>query len=282
MASDPLPRLLPLGDAAWIVEFGSRVDDTLNARVMGLAAALDAARPRDGASGASGAAGAAGVLAGITDVVPTFRSLAVHFDPLATDGAALGQQLLQLAAGAGLHRQQGRLWRLPVCFDADWAPDMPRLCAARALAPQQVVDLLCAATFRVHMIGFLPGFAYMGGLPEALAMPRLPTPRQKVPAQSLAVAGTMCGVYPWDSPGGWNLLGRMPVPLFDAADVASPALLAAGDRIRWHAVDRAGHDRLVQALARGLPRRSFMAGGDDDDRATDHDTDRANDGKGQA
>lgn len=246
-ASTAAPRLLPLGDCAWVLEYGSRVDDALNARVMGLAAALAAAR----------AAGDA-TLAGITDVVPTFRSLAVHFDPLAADALPLGARLLALAAGAGQQQLQGRLWRLPVCFDAAWAPDMDRVCQARGLAPQQVVDLLCGALFRVHMIGFLPGFAYLGGLPAALAMPRLPAPRQKVPPQSLAVAGTMCGVYPWESPGGWNLLGRMPVPLFDAADAAGPALLAAGDRVRWQAVDRATHDRLAAELANGRPRTSFL------------------------
>ncbi|MBU4518857.1 MAG: allophanate hydrolase subunit 1, partial [Gammaproteobacteria bacterium] len=117
---------------------------------------------------------------------------------------------------------------------------------------------LLAATFRVYMLGFQPGFPYMGGVPPELHMPRLPAPRQKVPAQSLAVAGEMCAVYPWESPGGWNLLGRTPVVLFDLRHAEQPALLAAGDEVRCHAVDRATHDRLSAEIARGLPRATFL------------------------
>lgn len=240
------PRLLPLGDAAWTVEYGRQIDPALNARVMGLAAAVAAGRAHDA------------LLAAVTDLVPTFRSLTVHFDPLAADAQALGARLLALAASAPALQRPGRQWRLPVCFDAEFGPDMARVCEWRGLSPAQVIGLLEATPCRVYTIGFLPGFAYMGGLPEALEVPRLPAPRPRVPAQTLALAAGMVGVYPWESPGGWNLLGRTPVPLFSPADAAQPALLAAGDAVRWQAVDRATHDRLAAEIARGLPRSHFL------------------------
>ena len=246
MIPDTPPRLLALGDSAWTLEFGSAIHPAINARVMGLAERVLRAR------------GTEPLMAAVTDVVPTFRSLTVHYDPLKADAVALGEHLLVLAQDGHQDMRPGRLWHLPVCFDADFAPDLPRLADAKGLSPDEAIQRLLAATFRVYMLGFQPGFPYMGGVPPELHMPRLPAPRQKVPAQSLAVAGEMCAVYPWDSPGGWNLLGRTPVVLFDLRHAMQPALLAAGDSVRCFAVDRATHDRLASDIARGLPRETFL------------------------
>jgi KipI family sensor histidine kinase inhibitor len=246
MTPASIPRLLALGDSAWTLEFGSAIDPAINARVMGLAARVDQARASEH------------LLASVTDVVPTFRSLTVHYDPSGADAAALGERLLLLAQDGIQDIQPGRLWHLPVCFDAEFAPDLPSLAEAKGMPPSEVIQRLLAATFRVYMLGFQPGFPYMGGVPPELHMPRLSAPRQKVPAQSLAVAGEMCAVYPWDSPGGWNLLGRTPVMLFDLRHAGQPALFAAGDRVRCFAVDRATHDRLATDIARGLPRETFL------------------------
>ncbi|MBE0590493.1 MAG: 5-oxoprolinase subunit PxpB [Hydrogenophaga sp.] len=246
MSTDSPPRLLALGDSAWTLEFGSAIDPAINARVMGLAERVAQARASEP------------LMASVTDVVPTFRSLTVHYDPLETDATALGERLQVLAQDGHQAMQPGRLWHLPVCFDTDFAPDLSRLAEAKGLSPDEVIQHLLAATFRVYMLGFQPGFPYMGGVPPELHMPRLPAPRQKVPAQSLAVAGEMCAVYPWESPGGWNLLGRTPVVLFDLRHAEQPALLAAGDEVRCHAVDLATHDRLAAEIARGLPRETFL------------------------
>ena len=197
-------------------------------------------------------------MATITDLVPTFRSLTVHFDPWTTDACALGQTLLVLTKQGTRIAAQGRHWQLPVCFDEDFAPDLARVSELKQLSRTQVLDGLLGATFRVYMLGFQPGFPYMGGLPPALATPRLPSPRQKVPAQSVAIALDMCSVYPWESPGGWNLLGRTPVVLFDPAQAEQPAMLAAGDEVQWTEVDRATHDRLAADIARGLARETFL------------------------
>ena len=241
------PRLLALGDAAWTVEFGREISAVVNARVMDLAERIALLRQDDP------------LFATVSHVVPSFRSLTLHFDPLLTDAEALGKRLLALAEESGSKLHEGRRWRLPVCFEGDFAPDLPRLAQAKGLSEDTVIQRLLAAEFRVYMIGFLPGFPYMGGLPPELAMPRLASPRQRLPANSLAVAGEMCAVYPWESPGGWNLLGRTPVQLFDLKQAEQPAMLAAGDRVRWYAVPRDEYERLQQQIQGGaLPRESFL------------------------
>lgn len=240
------PRLLALGDSAWTVEFGNSINEATHAQVMGLAEHLTLEDPTQP------------LLSGVTDIVPTFRSLTVHFDPWTSDAAALGAHLLALAGQAAQATHQGRTWWLPVCFDDDFAPDLPRLCETKALSRDAVTRQLLDATLRVYMIGFQPGFPYMGGVPQGLQLPRLGTPRQKVPAQSVALAGEMCSVYPWESPGGWNLVGRTPVVLFDLRHAHQPAMLSAGDSVRWYAVDRSTHEALTVDLARGLPRDTFL------------------------
>jgi inhibitor of KinA len=217
------PRLLPLGDCAFTVEFGRLIEPATQARVFGLAAALEAAR-------------AAGNLPGVIEWVPTFCGVTVHFDPDLADTGALASSLLSLAGEARGHHGTGRLWTVPVCFDPDCGPDLDTVATTRGLDPQEVIERFVASEFTVCMLGFLPGFPYLSGLPAELEMPRLATPRSRVPAGSVAIAGRMAAIYPWDSPGGWRLLGRTPLRLFDASRAERPALFAPGDRIRWQVV----------------------------------------------
>jgi KipI family sensor histidine kinase inhibitor len=245
--SAPAPRLLALGDSAWTVQFGDAIDTAIHARVMALADQVDLARTHDTA------------WAGVTDVVPTFRSLTVHFTPGLTDAEALAQRLLAWAQTSAGQAIGGRTWRLPACFDAAFAPDLPPLAQGKHTTVADVIDQLLATTFRVYMIGFLPGFPYMGGWPKALATPRLASPRQRVPGHSIAVAGEMCAVYPWDSPGGWNLIGRTPVQLFDLRHREQPAMLAAGDTVRWFEVSASDYqDLFTQCQSGTLARDTFV------------------------
>ncbi|MCK6389313.1 MAG: 5-oxoprolinase subunit PxpB [Zoogloea sp.] len=213
------PRLLALGDAAFTVEFGAGIAPETHARVLGFAAALaDCGIP------------------GVIELVPTFRSVTVHVDPDHTDPQRLAADLLALALAGHEAAASGRRWVVPVCFDDPLAPDLPDVAAHCGLSREVVIERLTGTEFSVYMLGFLPGFAYLGGLPAALEMPRLATPRTRVPAGSLAIAGRMAAVYPWDSPGGWRLVGRTGVGLFDAGSATRPALLAPGDRVRFRAV----------------------------------------------
>lgn len=244
------PRLHALGDCAWIVEFGHDIDVSTHARVMGLAQALAQAR-------------ADGLWSEVVEWVPAFTTLTVHFAAGGQGDAAqaAAEALLALARRAEPLSRPGRRWRLPVCFDAEFAPDLHELAQAQGLSVEQVVGLMTGADFRVYMLGFQPGFPYMGGLPDALERPRRATPRTLVPERSVAVAGRMCAVYPWRSPGGWHLLGRTPLQLFDATR-SDPAWLHPGDELRWVAIERTRYDELARAAAAGaLAREAWLDDG---------------------
>ncbi|MBV2263028.1 MAG: 5-oxoprolinase subunit PxpB [Thauera sp.] len=225
-------RILDAGDAALTIEFGSIIDPALLAEVDALDAAVLRLKQ-------------AGGLPGVIETMPTFRSLTVFFDPLVTDRDAVLAALRPLIAaaehgGAG----HGRHWRLPVCYEGEAAPDLAEVAATIGIGEDEVVALHSGTEYLVYMIGFLPGFPFMGDLPERLRLPRRAQPRVRVPAGSVAIATGLTAIYPWESPGGWHLLGRCPVPLFDARR-ASPSLLGAGDRVRFvpvsteecHAID---------------------------------------------
>lgn len=236
--TEPRPRLLPVGDTAFTVEFGDSIDPGIHALVLGFAHTLDAMAGKD-------------PLEGVVEWVPTFRSVTVHFDPDRAHPAQLAETLLAVAGQGARVSARGCRWHIPVCFEADFGPDLAELAETRRMSEMEVVRLMTETAFRVYMLGFLPGFPYLGGLPETLEMPRLANPRKAVPAGSVAVAGRMCAAYPWESPGGWRLLGRTPVRLFDAANPRRPALLAPGDEVCWRAVDRAEYRDIENQIHAG-------------------------------
>lgn len=234
----PPPRLLDAGDAAFTIEFGDAVDTALLARVR----TLDAAIARTQALGG---------LPGLVETMPTFRSLTVFFDPLLTGRAALIDALQPLLAMAdpGV-AARGRHWNLPVCYGGDAGPDLAETAGRLGVTPAEVVALHSGTEYIVYMLGFLPGFGFMGDLPPPLHLPRRAVPRLRVPTGSVAIALGLTGIYPWQSPGGWHLLGRCPVPLFDARQ-PSPALLAAGDKVQFVPVPMAEYQRVLAASAGG-------------------------------
>jgi KipI family sensor histidine kinase inhibitor len=231
-------RVLDAGDAAITVEFGDAIDPRLLAAVN----ALDAAIARLQAEAA---------LPGLIETMPTFRSLTLFFDPLVTGRAALLEALRPLLAGADdAPPPPGRRWCLPVCYAGEAAPDLAEVARTLGLSEAEVVALHSGTDYLVYMLGFLPGFPFMGDLPAALRLPRRAEPRLRVPPGSVAIATGLTAIYPWESPGGWHLLGRCPVPLFDAAR-AAPSLLAAGDRVRFRPIDAAEYGRLERAVRAG-------------------------------
>jgi inhibitor of KinA len=232
------PRLLDAGDAAFTIEFGDRVDAALLAAVNALDAAI-------------GQAQAAGQLPGLIETMPTFRSLTVFYDPLQTRRAKLLaalQPMLDTAAQAATIA--GRPWVLPVCYEPEAGPDLAATAQAIGASVDELIALHSGTAWRVYMLGFLPGFPFLGDAPARLQLPRRTEPRVRVPAGSVAVAGGLSAIYPWESPGGWHLLGRCPVPLFDARR-DPPALLAAGDSVRFQPVSMAEYRRLDTALQAG-------------------------------
>ncbi len=214
-------RFLSAGDCGLVVEFGERVDRAVSEEVLNLQASL-----------------AAAAIAGVTETLPTFRSLFVEYDPLVT-----GRRELEPAIGALLGRRpkarrMATLWRIPICYDGAFAPDLEEVARRVGLSPEEVARRHRTLPYHVYMIGFLPGFPYLGDLPAELALPRRADPRQKVAAGSVAIATTLTAIYTFESPGGWHIIGRTPVTLFDPSR-SPPALLAPGDAVRFEAIDPA-------------------------------------------
>ena len=218
-------RVLPAGDAALIVEFEETIDPAVNARAIALCERVRAA-----------------ACPGVRDVVPAYRSAAVYFDPLKTDSAALRELLHREAAcDVAAVEPPGAPVRIPVCYGGDFGPDLESVAAVTGLGGDEIVRLHAAGTYRVFMLGFVPGFAYLGVLDARLATSRLATPRVRVPAGSVGIAGAQTGIYPSETPGGWRLIGRTPLRPFDAAR-ATPFLLSAGDGVRFYPIDRHTYD----------------------------------------
>jgi inhibitor of KinA len=231
-------RLLDAGDAAFTIEFGNAIDPLLLAQVNALDAAIQQRQ-------------AAGALPGLIETVPTFRSLTVLYDPLLTNRATLQRAVTGLLAeGAPPGAGAGRGWRLPVCYEGDCAPDLEATAQALGMASETLVQLHSDTEYRVYMMGFMPGFPFMGDLPQGLHLARRSEPRLRVPAGSVAIATGLTAIYPWESPGGWHLLGRCPLRLFDLRR-SNPALLAAGDRVRFVPVGTAEYARLAAAQQAG-------------------------------
>ena len=243
-------RLLDVGDGAVTIEFGDRITPELVAHVGALERALEAAQAR-------------GELPGVIETMPTFRSLTVLYDPLQTGRSELDPVLLALLQRVGQGQPaQARRWRLPVCYGGEFGADLADVASAAGLAADAVVQMHADTDFTVYMIGFMPGFPFMGDLPPALSVPRRREPRLRVPAGSVAVTGSLSAIYPWESPGGWQLIGRCPVPLFDAA-AASPSLLAPGDKVRFEAVSPQRFAALEASIGAGelAPASWLEAGG---------------------
>lgn len=210
------PRILPVGEAAFTVEFGDAVDETLNRQVHALDAAL---RERP--------------VPGLVETVPTYRSLLVMYDPQVSHADAMRAALTEvLPTLSTVDAPEGRLVEITVRYGGEWGPDLADVAAHCGLSTEAVIELHAQPVYTVAMLGFAPGFAYLLGLPEALATPRLATPRVRVPPGSVGIAGAQTGVYALSTPGGWRIIGRMDLALFDPGR-AEPFALRAEDRVRF-------------------------------------------------
>ncbi len=237
-APSAAPRLVAAGDSAWTVTFGDAIDPAINDRVLAFAERVNAV-----------CRAARGVRAvrwpGLVEAVPAVRSATVYFDPCRVDGTALAKRLLELARRprSRTARRRGRLVEIPVWYGGEAGPDLPSVAEFAGLTEEAVVRLHAAEPYRVYMLGFAPGFPYLGPVPPAIAMPRLAPPRRVVPAGSVGIAGSQTGIYPQDSPGGWRIIGRTPRRLYDPS-ARRPFVLAPGDRVRFVPIARETFERL--------------------------------------
>jgi KipI family sensor histidine kinase inhibitor len=229
------PRFLPCGDGALTVEFGSTIDPDLNGKVLALDALLRANPP-----------------AGLLETVPTYRSLTLQFDPTVLDYDALTRWLEEAMSGLQPQNAMGARWRVPVVYGGEYGIDLQDVAERHGLTPSQLIEIHSSAVYRIYMIGFLPGFAYLGGLDPRIATSRRTQPRLKVPSGSIMIGGEQAGIVPMEMPSGWHLLGRTPVLSY--APERDPAFLfAAGDEIVFEPIDASRWDVLERAALAGEP-----------------------------
>lgn len=203
------------GDSGWLIELPERIDAEVNTRAIRIARAVEQAGLP------------------VTDVVVGYRSVMVYVDPLADSGAAVERRLHEIAADPpGADAQPGALVEVPVCYDGPYGPDLQDIAAFAQCPIDEVVERHLAREYRVFVVGFVPGFAYMATVDPRIAAPRRSSPRLKVPAGSVAIAAGQTGIYPAETPGGWSLIGRCPIRPYDP-DRAEPFLFRPGDTVRF-------------------------------------------------
>ena len=231
-------RYLSCGDTAFTVEFGNAISPEINGQVMALHGAILAAR--DG-----------GELPGLIETVPTMRSLMVTYDPLVTSRADLQPRIDGLIARGLSAGMKSRRVRIPCCYDEpEFAPDLAEVAKRTKKTQEQVVAGHLASDFKVYVLGFMPGLAYVAGLEPSLFLPRRSQPRVRVPRSTVAIAMDMTTIYPFESPGGWHLIGRTPLWMFDQRR-EQPVFLAPGDSLRFERIDRKTFDRIAREVEAG-------------------------------
>ncbi len=216
-----LPNILPYGDYGVIVEWPGEISPEINAKVMALLACLNAYKGK-----------------GILAILPAYSSLVVQYDPLKISFNDLKEIIKKALLDKSVKTsEKGKLFLIPVCYGDEFGPDLPYVAQKNGLSEKEVVEIHSSTEYIVYMLGFLPGFAFLGGLDPKLYTPRRKEPRENVPAGSVGIANKQTGIYALSSPGGWQLIGRTPLSLFSAKRIP-PSLLSPGDRVKFVPISR--------------------------------------------
>ena len=227
-------RFLLTGDTSLTVEFGNEINEAINHDIRAYKIALEKAE-----------------LPGIVELVPTYRSLMVHYDPAVLSYQELRDRLEKLLGDmAEIEIPPSPVLEIPVLYGGEMGPDLPFVAENAGLSEEEVIRIHSSTEYLIYMLGFTPGFTYLGGMSEKIAAPRLKQPRVRIPAGSVGIAGTQTGVYPIDSPGGWQLIGRTPVKMYDP-DRATPILPEAGQYIKFYPVTQDEYDAILKEVEAG-------------------------------
>lgn len=222
-------RFRTAGDRGLLVEYGDAIDPVINHKVRAMAIALGKEPPE-----------------GVLEVIPTYRSLLILYDPLLTTSSRLEKDLLALEERLPeIQIPPPEMVEIPVCYGGEYGPDLESVAQSHGLSSEEVIRIHSEPTYQVYMIGFTPGFPFLGRLPEVLHTPRHKTPRTRVPAGSVGIANDQTGIYPIESPGGWQLIGRTPLKIFDPQR-PNPFLLKAGDLVKFKPITPDEYRRLAE------------------------------------
>ena len=228
------PRFRLGGDRALYIEVGDAISPEVNRRVKGLLDAIDKA-----------------AIEGVEALSPTYRSILVYYDPLKIPLEELKQRLSDLGRSLpDASSSEASIFEIPTLYGGEFGPDLDFVASHTGLSPEEVIRIHAGTDYLVYMVGFNPGFPYLGGMSEKIATPRLETPRVKIPAGSVGIAEAQTGLYPLESPGGWRLIGRSPLKMFDPSR-DPPALVEAGDLVRFVSIDEARYQEIQGEVEAG-------------------------------
>lgn len=228
------PQIKITGDKSVAVLFGDAITEEINTSIRAFDEALTEEQ-----------------IDGITETVPTYCSLTIHYDPERIRYRPLREKLEQmLSVHHKAQRMNPTVIEIPVLYGGEYGPDLEYVAKYNHMTPEEVIRIHSGGEYLIYMLGFTPGFSYMGGMDDSIATPRLKTPRVLIPAGSVGIAGKQTGIYPIDSPGGWQLIGRTPVRLYDA-ERDDPILLDAGLRVKFIPVDEAEYQRILTRVEAG-------------------------------
>ena len=225
-------KILTVGDSSILIEFGKEISPDINARI---AATVRLMRVQE--------------IEGIVDMIPSFCALLINYDPRVISYGELKKRLEDvLKVDVAVETEPAKVFEIPVCYDGEYGPDLSNIAEHAGITKEEVIAIHSSSDYLIYMLGFLPGFSYLGGLDERIHIPRLANPRIKIPAGSVGIGGAQTGIYPLDSPGGWQLLGKTPVKTYDP-DREVPILFEAGDYIRFVPVDEAEYKKIKKLVA---------------------------------
>ena len=226
-------KIRPAGDASLLIEFGQEISPEINAKITATVQLMKEQH-----------------IEGVVDIIPAFCSLLINYDPRVLSYDELSKRmkrLLNIEIKAG--ETGRRVFEIPVCYGGQYGPDLANIAEHAGLTEEEVIEIHSSRDYLIYMLGFLPGFCYLGGLDERIHTPRLANPRLKINAGSVGIGGSQTGIYPLDSPGGWQLMGMTPVKTYDP-DREVPILLSAGDFIRFIPVDEEEYLRIKELVER--------------------------------
>ncbi|NLC04256.1 MAG: 5-oxoprolinase subunit PxpB [Tissierellia bacterium] len=238
-------KFLPAGDKSLVMEFGNIIDPEINAKIRNVVAAIEDSN-----------------LESISELIPTYRSILVIYNPLLIEYKSLIESLKEIANNLGDEsKTEARIVELPTVYGGEYGPDIEFVAKHNNITVEEVIKFHSSTDYLLYMLGFTPGFGYLGGMRKEIETPRLQVPRTKIPAGSTGIAGSQTGIYPIDSPGGWQLIGRTPVRLYDPkAEV--PILLNAGDYVRFVPISEEEYLKIQEKINRDEYKVNIIKRGD--------------------